>query len=102
MRRVRGTDDLLVAGICIDTGDSITAVDNSFTLRFNFASGSSGGRQTFGSADRFDSITNNNKGYRFMLPASCPEKELCRTHIVTKQSSVISQKRHVRPAVTFT
>src|SRR2546426_1163705 len=33
------TDDLLVAGITIDTPDKIKAVTNGFTLRFSFVSG---------------------------------------------------------------
>ena len=43
---------ILVAGITINTADHIDGVTNGFTEEFDFVSGSAGGRQTFGSADR--------------------------------------------------
>jgi hypothetical protein len=55
-----GPNDLLLAGIAIDTPDSITGVSNGFTKRFDYVAGSSGGRETYASADRFDSAGNNN------------------------------------------
>ena len=53
------SDDLLIAGVDINTADNITGVSNNFNARGNFVTGFSGGRQTFGSADRFDSAANN-------------------------------------------
>jgi len=43
---------VVVAGITINTPDHIDGVTNGFSERFDFVSGSAGGRQTFGSADR--------------------------------------------------
>ncbi len=54
-----GATDLLLSGIVIDGSDSITAASNSFVLEQNFVAGSSGGRETFGSADRIGSVSNN-------------------------------------------
>ena len=47
-----GAFGLVIAGITINTPDHIDGVTNFFTERFDFVSGSAGGRQTFGSADR--------------------------------------------------
>lgn len=47
-----GPGNLNVAGITIDTPDSITGVSDGFTERFDFVAGSSGGRATYGGADR--------------------------------------------------
>ena len=47
--------DLFLAGIVIDGPDSITGDNNSFVVQQNFVAGSSGGRETFGSAHRIGS-----------------------------------------------
>ncbi len=52
-------DDLLLAAITTDGVDNVTAASNGFTLEQNFVVGSSGGRETFGSADRKTSASNN-------------------------------------------
>jgi hypothetical protein len=54
-----GAGDLLLTGIVIDSADNISAVTNSFVVEQNFVAGSSGGRETFGSADRVGSASNN-------------------------------------------
>jgi hypothetical protein len=51
--------DLLLAGIVVDGSDGISAVSNSFTKQYDFVVGSSEGRETFGSADRVGSASNN-------------------------------------------
>ena len=51
--------DLLLAGIAIDGSDNITAVSDGFGLEQNFVAGSSGGRATYGSADRAGSASSN-------------------------------------------
>src|SRR5262249_20759086 len=54
-----GTNDLLIAGMVADGADSITAASNNFTIQANFVTGSSGGRETFGSADQRGTATVN-------------------------------------------
>jgi hypothetical protein len=53
------SDDLLLAAVTIDSADNVTAASNSFTLEQNFVIGSSNGRETFASADRKGSVSNN-------------------------------------------
>ncbi len=52
-------DDLLLAAITIEGADSVTAVSNGFTLEQNFLVGASSASETFGSADRKTSASNN-------------------------------------------
>jgi hypothetical protein len=53
------SDELLLAAITTDGADSVTAASNAFMMEQNFVVGSSGGQETFGSADRKTSASNN-------------------------------------------
>ena len=98
-------DELLVAGVTINTSDNITGVSNSFNSRFNFVSGFSGGRQTFGSADRFDSAGNNsttfshgNNSWRAQIVAF---KNACTAGLLMVDTEVVGYPPNYAPPYNF-